>query len=33
MTALTENARALEQELAWFAEMLQARLHAYLETG
>lgn len=30
---LTENARALERELAWFAELLQARLHAYLENG
>ena len=31
--ALAENARVLEQELAWFAEILRARLEAYLESG
>ena len=31
--ALAGNAHALEQELVWFSEMLQARLQHYLETG
>ena len=31
--AIAENARTLERELAWFTEMLQARLSSYLETG
>lgn len=32
-TALTDNARDLEGELAWFAGLLEARLHSYFTPG